>query len=454
MGHDENNTSSPNLKSVTRAVVWNQALWTAGYSLTTGGFLAYFCKELGATGFKLSLILIIPETVGILGLMARSVIRRIGNRKQVWLTFSLAARVCSIGIPLMAFPVLHPAGFDPLWIMIGCLAMTEAINAIAYMAYISWLSDLVPEYQWGRFFAKRNIAKLCVLLVVPVVGGYLRDWWRDSVPPEIALWSYVAAFTLGILLLLLSLLPLLRLPNVAVRFAADELPTWRMLGEAFRNRSLRFLMLHNWWLAFANGLTQAAFFSYLFGPLSVSLGTLYVLFGTMRIVKIPISALSGFLCDRFGNKALLFWGVLTASLAMPFWLLATPEQWWWVFGAYAVWGMFAAVNISGRNLTLKLSPRSDNATQFALFRQVAGLLAGLSGLLGGLWLDSLLKSGFEVSWGDYRLQAYQLLFLISFLGRATASFWILPIQEPRSRSVKWMVRALLRWRRHTGKQLT
>ena len=180
----------------------------------------------------------------------------------------------------------------------------------------------------SREYGERRYVSLTIMYVLSFVllGFFLLGFSAisraaDSVPPEIALWSYVAAFTLGILLLLLSLLPLLRLPNVAVRFAADELPTWRMLGEAFRNRSLRFLMLHNWWLAFANGLTQAAFFSYLFGPLSVSLGTLYVLFGTMRIVKIPISALSGFLCDRFGNKALLFWGVLTASLAMPFWLL-------------------------------------------------------------------------------------------------------------------------------------
>ncbi len=87
------------------------------------------------------------------------------------------------------------------------------------------------------------------------------------------------------------------------------------------------------------------------------------------------------------------------------------------------------MNIAGRNLALKLSPRSDNATQLSMFRQVGGLLAGLSGLLGGIWLDSLLEFGFLIEMGHYRIEGYQLLFLISWVGRFTSAFWILPIRD-------------------------
>ena len=193
------------------------------------------------------------------------------------------------------------------------------------------------------------------------------------------------------------------------------------------------------------------FFSYLFGPLAVPLGTFYVLLGVMRVVKLPVSWLSGGLCDRFGNKALLFWGVLASSCAMPFWLLATPQRWWWVFGAYLMWGAFAAVNIAGRNLALRLSPPGDNTTQLALFRQVSGLLAGLSGLLGGLWLESLRRTSFLVEVGSYPLEGFQLLFLISWIGRVSAAFWLLPIREPGTKSAGDIVRTLVRWWRLRGR---
>jgi hypothetical protein len=42
-------------------VVWNQTLWTAGYSLTSGGFLTYFGKEPGATGLMIGVLLVVPE---------------------------------------------------------------------------------------------------------------------------------------------------------------------------------------------------------------------------------------------------------------------------------------------------------------------------------------------------------------------------------------------------------
>jgi MFS family permease len=435
------------LSRVTRAVVINQALWTAGYSLTTGGFLTYFGYELGASGILIGLLLVIPETVGIAGLLSRWIIHYVGNRKAVWLGCALIARFSTLGIPLLAFPNLRPAGINPLWSMAGLLAVAQTAQAISYMAYLSWLSDLVPEQNWGRFFAKRNIARVCLLLVVPVAGGYLRDYWRANVTDDLALLAYVAAFGVGTSLQLASLWPLMKLPNVAVRSAAYDVPNLRLIGTAFCDRSFRRLLVHSWWLAFAQGLTQVAFFKYRIGPLGISLTTYYVLANVMLLVNMPLSVAAGWLADRFGNKWLLFWGAVGVSFAMPFWFLAAPGRWQWLFGAYFMWGGFAVVNISGRNLMLKLSPRSDNTAHIALLRQVGGLLAGASGLLGGFWIDSLLDSKFQMNWLGWNIGGFQLIFLVSFVGRFTAALWVLPIQEHGARSLGWMLRALRRLQR-------
>ena len=429
---------TPSLPTLTRAIVWNQALWTAGHSLTTGGFLLYFGQELGATGLWIALLLAIPETVGVIGLATRRVIHWLGGRKRTWLICFVLARLFALGIPLLAFRQLRPSTSEPLGFMVVFLVLSEAFGSIAYVAYLSWLSDLAPESHWGRFFAKRDISQFAILLIVPVFGGYARDFWRRLVTeqtwsPDTALLAYVVTFAVGISLQLVSMIPLLRLPDVAVRAPTAALPQWQMLVEAWKDRSMRFLLIHNWWLAAANGLTQAAFFSYLFGPLGIGLGTYYLLLNVMNATKIPVSYYAGRICDQRGNKRLLLNSVFIVSHSLLFWLWATPEKWWLVFGAYFMWGGFAAVNIAGGNLALKLAPRSDNSAHLALFRQVGGLVAGISGLLGGLWLDSLRRESFVVWLGDYRLEAYQLLFLISWVGRASAALWILPIREPTPR---------------------
>ncbi len=433
----------PEPRTVVRCVIWNQSLFTVGHSLTTGGFLLYFARDLGATGLIFALLLALPEIVGASAVATRFLIRHTGSRKRLWLVGSLVARAASLGIPLMAFPDLRPEGIDPLWILVGCLVVAQAAQAIAYTAYVSWLTDLVPEQRWGRFFAMRDIARVAVLLVVPVAGGYLRDWWREAanasrISAEFEHGAYAVVYAVGIAFLLAALIPLLRLPDIALRTDDDsddqaETPGLRHLRALISHRSLRYLVLHNWWLASFNGLTQAVFVSYLFGPLGIGLGTYYLLSGVMRLVMLPVNWVSGGICDRYGDRRLLLWSVPAVSCAMLFWLAATPERWWLVFGAYVVWGLFAAVNLSGRNLLLKLAPRSDNAAEIALFRHIAGLLAGVSGVLGGIWLERLAADSTVTTFAGFALNRYQFLFLISWAGRATAALWILPVQEPAPR---------------------
>ena len=404
-------------------------LFTAGNSLVSGGFLLFFAREFGATGVWIAVLSMLPETAGTFGLATRWIVRRFGGRRRaVWIACSLAARGTSLGIPLLALPDVRPDGLSPLLLIAACLVLSHALQAIAYVAYLSWLTDLVPETNWGRLFAKRNIAQTVVLLVLPVASGYLQDAAR-GVSPAAALLVYAATYGIGVLLMIASLLPLLPLPDVPVRPAAPGGSGWPVLRDAWRNRPLRFLLIHNWWLAFANGLTQAAFFSFSAGTLGVGRATYYLLSGAMQLTMIPVSWWAGSACDRSGSRGPLVWGVLVASCGLLFWLAATPERWWLLFGAYVLWGGFAAANIAGRNLLFTLAPRSDNSAHLALFQQIAGLLAGLSGLLGGLWLDALRESGFALHWLGLEFGSFQLLFAVSLVGRLSSLVWLFPVDE-------------------------
>ncbi|WP_166819946.1 MFS transporter [Thalassoroseus pseudoceratinae] len=428
----ENTEEQPQieLSRLTRSVMVNQLVWTAGYSLTSGGFLLYFAKGLGAEQWAITVLLVLPEMLGITGLFGRKLLQRFGSSKRFFLTFSLLARCCMLAVPFYGFRLFRADGDVAFASMIGVLAISYILQEIAYVIYIAWISELAPQSHWGRFFAWRNIAKLVSMLTVPVAGGFLRDWWRHAGPPEEALLAYEIAFSLGVVLLTVSLLPMLKVPDVSLPPLADAVPSWKRIREAWREPSMRFLLLHAWCLAFANGLTQQAFFSLTYGHLGIQLGMYYGLSSLMQLVKLPVSWFSGRQCDRSGNLRPLVIGLIIASSGLVFWLLATKEQWWWVIPAYTCWGFYAMANIAGRNLALELSPAADRLVHFALFRQVSGVCAGMSGLLGGWWLGKLFAADVEWSFLGRTLGAAHVIIVVSLIGRYASLLWLIPVREP------------------------
>lgn len=405
-------------------------LFTAGHALSSGGFLYYFTNEFRPSATLTALLLIAPEVAETAGLFVRPLLGLLGGRKQVWITLLIVARLAALGVPVMAFPALRPTGVDPNWIILACVAVWYACQGVSFVAYLSWLSDLAPERQWGRFFAARQMSKIAITLIVPTAASYARAYWREEFSDTAELWSFVVTFAIGGVLAVSSIIPLLSLPAVPTRSAVDRLPSLTLLRSAFVDRSFRLVLAQRWWLSCAQGLSQAALFKFQVDVLKIPLHIYYVMAGLMLLLQLPLSALAGRLSDRYGDRRPLMSSLLAVSGAMLFVLAASPSQWWLMFGAYAVWGLFGIVNVCGQNLALRLAPPSDNTVHFALFRQIGGLLAGVAGLCGGLWLDALLKATTQITVAGWRLDSFQIVFAASLLGRATAPLWLIGVKEP------------------------
>ena len=80
----------------------------------------------------------------------------------------------------------------------------------------------------------------------------------------------------------------------------------------------------------------------------------------------------------------------------------------------------------------------------AAYEALTGLASAASILLGGLLLRRLTTIDFHLSLGPAALNAYQIFFLLSFVGQASAIFWLRAVTEPRSRTVSHLFRALAR----------
>lgn len=426
-------------RQILAAVMWGQLLFMAGHSLTSpsGGFLTYFFYEFGPSALAVALLKTLPDVAGLAGLAASPLARWIGSRKHLWLGGLLAARCISLLIPLnngwQGEPgsELRPPAIGGVSGFLIVLTVWHLLQAVAFMAYLSWLGSLLPDQRWGRLFARRQLGGLLVLLIVPLGAAQLKDQVLNPLSPMAELWGYTLVHWTGNALCLLSMIPLLRLPADAAPRVL-EVPGGSCLLRGFRrmqrvwgDRSYRLLLLHGWWLAFFQGLTQAVLWQFRVKVLHISLSTYLLLDASMVLLQIPFGIWGGRLCDSGREWSAYFWGVLAVSSALLFYLAATPQTWWLLFVAHAVFGVFGLVNVCVDTVGLKLAPRQDNLLHLATFRQGGSLLAGLAGLLGGYWLDRLTADGL---WGLQGVEAgSRLLMMVSWMGRLTAACWLLPL---------------------------
>lgn len=427
---------SPRTKRLSRDVVTNQMLFTAGYCLTSGGFLVFFAADLGASTRTTTWILTLPELVGLLAIFTPGLLHWVKNKKSLFLSCSILSRFALLLVPTA---LLLPGSEGRFSLLITAIVLMGGFQSVAYTAYLSWLTDLAPEQSWGRFFARRNMAKAAVLVLVPFGGAMLRDWFRNDIQAEQwRMTGYVIAFGIGNSLQLISLIPLLKWeakPTIERVNQNETESIYTTQTKQWSVRSLVFILIFSWWLSFFQGLTQTAFFLHSYRNLHISMTHYYALTGCMYLLQLLLSWWAGKYTDRNGYRDLLIASTLVVSFSLLFWAGSINGNWFWLWGAYLLWGGFGAVNLSLQNLLLKVAPREKNTLPIAMRRYGSGLIAGLTGLAGGYWLEQMLANNKAVllPWGE--VNPFLFLFLLSFAGRFLAPLWLLGVRETKEKIV-------------------
>lgn len=404
----------------------------AGHALTStsGGFLTYFFYEFAPSAFAVALLMTLPDVAGLAGMLTRKLSEVCGGRKRVWLGASLLARVASALVPLSLFWHHGPLETYPQLFILVCVGIWHVFQAVSFLAYLSWIAALLPDSRWGHFNASRTVAGVVVTLILPTAVACWREYAIQGASPEWRLGTYSLVFIAGTLLSLLSILPLLWLPDpdantttAPVASHARSIPRVGLL-DVLRDAQFRCLLAQWWWLSLFQGLTQAVLWKFRISVLQISLPIYLVMNSVMLLLQIPLGIWMGKLCD--GNRHWLPYviSIVVLSFSMLLYAAATPATWWLVFIAHGLFGLFGLINVGLDTASLKLAPQHDNLMHLAVFRQAGSLLAGIAGLLGGLWLDHFVSQGATKAAGlDV---GCRVLLIVSWIGRLTAAAWLLP----------------------------
>lgn len=414
----------------------NGMLWSFGNGLTSTMLVVYLAMDLGVgvVGLGVSMILAMPNIVGLLRMSAPALIGRLGDRKIFCMvTFALAA-VVLLMLPLTVAGGLLASARTSLYGLVGVWCVFHLLQYLGTVALWSWLADLVPLGIRGRFIGRRERWMVAAQAVAMIITG-LFSWCVRNHLPDWPTWvRYTVPTVLGSFFMLAAVVPLAQMPRVGLsRPSSTTKPStvlhWRLLPSYSRLTALaaplldrRFmgLIIFGCWFSFFNGVTQSAHFVYGGRVLGVSLFAMLTLRTVTRVGQFSLSPMFGRMADRIGNRPVLVPCLFLVAQGPLFYFLSTPECRWWFAGAWIVWIAYAGINVALPNLMLRLSPQRANTSYIAAYYAITGVCYATSTIAGGYLVDSPRLWFFEYWQSATDLGHCQAIFLLGWVARMAA----------------------------------
>lgn len=386
-----------------RLVLYDALASEAMGTLTTGVFLAGFMVDLGANNVAIGVLAAVPFAVQFLQLPAVVLVERLRTRRTI------CAGAAAIGRCFLLVAALAPflSARYGIILLVAAVAANQAMAAIAGCSWNSWMRDLVPETEFGRFFGRRAAATTALATGLALVCGLFIDRFKAMLPDHpsyVYSCMFVASAAIGFVgVWLLSITPDQPMPQV------QQHPRIRsLLALPFRDRNFRQLMffLGSW--NFAANLAAPFFVVYMLKTIGYSMTTIIILTTASQLSNLAALGLWGTLIDRFSNKAVL-------GIAAPLFLLCTlawtftglgwlqPAVFFLLLGIHILMGVATAgVALASGNIAMKLSPAGQATSFLAANSVVSATCASVAPILGGLLADffSARDLSFGFTWKD------------------------------------------------------
>ncbi len=416
-----------------RRVYWHAVLWAVATGLTSSTLVIYLVFGLNAPRMALGVALIkaAPNLAGLLRLGTPALIRWFGDRKRFSTGSYFLSGLVLLLLPVAAAPGLLPSAWKSLWAVVVLWCLYHLLEYLGSVALWSWLGDLVPVRTRGRFLGRRERWMVAGQAAAMLAAGAFNYGWRQ-IHPDAPWAGYAIPAAAGACSLMASVVFLIRVPHprAGSATAAAAIGFSRLLAP-FADRRFRRLLYFGCWFSFFNGVTQSPQEMYPVQILGITLFTSLALRTGTRVGQFAVSPWLGRLADRFGNRPVMIASWPIAASGLFFYLLATPQQWMWLVGAWAAWIAYAGLNVCLPNLMLKLSPGADRTAYVAAYYTASGLCVAASTILGGAAFDFLRRERFVFWDGLFVLDCYQWMFLLGLITRLMGVAWLFLILEPR-----------------------
>ena len=357
-------------------------------TLTTGVFLVGFAVALGADNFAIGVLAAVPFFAQLLQIPAVLLVERWRVRRDICVFSTAIGRAFLVGAA--AAPLI--GGALGIKVLIASLAIYQGMAAIAGCAWNSWMRDLVPSSEHGRFFGRRTAATTALSVVAALGGGAIIDLWK-SYMPEYAVFGYSLLFLVSVMVGYIGVYLLRITPDKPMAPAEKAGPALALLFAPLREKNFKRLILFLASWNFAANLAAPFFTVYMLRSLNYPITTILALTIASQLSNIAALGLWGALIDRFSNKSVL--GVaaplfLACTLAWTFtgvpWV--KPYTLYLLAVIHVLMGVATAgVGLASGNIAMKLSPPGQATAYLAANGVISAAAAATAPILGGRFAD-------------------------------------------------------------------
>lgn len=380
-------------------------------TVTSGAFLTGFALLLGAGDFELGLIAALPFVGQLSQFVGAYLEERLGARRMlVALTAGVGRALWALIAALPFLVVLGPARL-PVFLII--LAASQALLGICSNAWTSWMTDLVPPRQRGRYFGTRNTITSITAMGSAWLAGRALDQYRGG---SVERFGYALIFCIAVVCAVAGAFILTKKPEPPLR-RSQRVDIRKLLSAPLHHRHFRALSMASAGWALAIGISAPFFNAYGIQNLHLSFASLAVFAIVTSAVALVTQPLIGRLQDRYGDKRVMVASVIGAATLPWGWVVATPTfllpLWLNAVGSGIFW---PGITQGWMNLVMDRAPAEGRGAYVASFGAITGLGTFVASLLGGAIASGL--GGTLIQLGPLALNHYAILFIASSLGRA------------------------------------
>ncbi|MDB4349751.1 MFS transporter [Omnitrophica bacterium] len=400
-------------------------------SLAGGIFLMGFAlKVLKAQPQQIGILAALPMFANLIQIFGSYIIEKTGKKKILCFLSILFSRVFWILIIMLPLAIFAPLSDWRVWVLVAVIALSSLFGSLSGVAWLAWMSDLVPENIRGTYFGKRNmIASACGMVVILLGGKFITVWERSF--SETNPYGFIILFALGLLAGLvatwfLSGIPEARGPDKKEGAGFNLSVFLQPLKD--RNFLTLILFVSAW--MFAIQIAAPFYGVFMIENLKVDF-TAITIFGTFAtFATLLMMKIWGPISDKLGNKPVIIVSGLVLAIVPFIWVLALPGNYYLaVLAAHILSGAFmAGAALSQFNILIKLSPAQGRSVYLALFAAITGLAGALAPIVGGS-LSKILE-GFSLTVLAYNVSNLHVVFIISSLLQILTIFFILKVREP------------------------
>lgn len=374
-------------------------LW---FAMSVNMPLMMFMEAIGAGGALIGLLTAVRQCVMTGQIPAAFIAERLGNRKRFWAWTIMAHRALWFLIAGLAF-FWAPGSW---WIPVGIVTLvglSDLLGNASVSAWNSWMADLIPAKNAGRFWGQRQSIVTAASLIGMFVAGAVLDYFLIPGTNKTSAFGFSLVFAIAALCGVSDVFVHLRVREPRPASVEFKAGIFRRILAPLKSHDFRHLTLGiGAWSFGCSMLGFSIVYLKRFFPVTYS-----------QVAAITIAASLGSVATSFLFGALIDWlgaRVLCAILMILAPLTAVP--WFFVnasfitfhlpyFGEWIVpqvmvlifistflgGGICSGIGPCQTRLAALLSNSSGRTMAMAVYWSVVGLISALGSMTGGWLMD-------------------------------------------------------------------